>query len=79
MCYHELLMSSSFLSAVNTREDDLYNLRCELGYTICEVCNTWGLAFDMFYNDDTGFHNCVECDPDTEEEEIIYNFLRKLK
>tara|TARA_R110000803_G_C11800575_1_gene299358 strand:- start:38 stop:265 length:228 start_codon:yes stop_codon:yes gene_type:complete len=71
-------MSASFLSTVELRADDLYNMRCDLGYAQCEVCNTWGVAFDMFYNDDSGFHNCVECDPDTEEEEIIYNFLRKL-
>ena len=29
-------MSASFISAMKTREDDLYNLRCELGYAICE-------------------------------------------
>lgn len=65
-------MSASFLSAMNIRVDDIYKPKYELGYTICEVCNMWNVAFDMFYNDDTGGHNCVECDEDPEEDlEII--------
>ena len=65
MC-NKLTMSTSFLSAMNTRADDLYNMRCELGYAQCVVCNTWYPQLDMNYDDDTGFHTCVECDEDDE-------------
>lgn len=54
---------------MNTRADDLYNMRCELGYAQCVVCNTWYPQLDMNYDDDTGFHTCVECDDDEEEVE----------
>ena len=65
-------MSASFLSAMETRADDLYDLRCELGYAQCEECNTWYPQLHMNYDDDTGFHTCVECDcdEDSDDDEI---------
>ena len=66
VCTHRRSMSASFLAAMDTRADDLYNMRCELGYAQCVVCNTWYPQLDMNYDDDTGFHTCVECDEDDE-------------
>ena len=54
-------MSASFLAAMETRAEDLYDLRCELGNAQCEECNTWYPQLDMNYDDDTGFHTCNEC------------------
>ena len=54
---------------METRADDLYDLRCELGYAQCEECNTWYPQLHMNYDDDTGFHTCVECDCDEDSDD----------
>ena len=38
----------------------------ELVYAECEKCNTLYPELDMNYDDDTGFHTCIECDEDDE-------------
>ena len=49
--------------------DMLYNARTANGEAVCEDCGKWGMAVDMDYDDDTGFHTCCKQEP-TDEDEV---------